>query len=142
LSQAKETEIKIRAVTENLHEVLGRIDALLEETECPMKIKMQIDLSVEEIFINIASYAYGEDSGDVSIRASISRDPDEITITFTDSGVKYDPLSAEDPDVTLSAQERQIGGLGIFLTKKSMDVLAYEYIEGKNILTMKKKLST
>lgn len=142
MSQAKETEIKIRAVTENLHEVLGRIDALLEETECPMKIKMQIDLSVEEIFINIASYAYGEDSGDVSIRASISRDPDEITITFTDSGVKYDPLSAEDPDVTLSAQERQIGGLGIFLTKKSMDVLAYEYIEGKNILTMKKKLST
>ena len=140
MSQIKETELNIRAVKENLHEVTGRIEALLEETECPMKIRMQIELSVEEIFINIASYAYGEDGGNVCIRASLSQDAKEITITFIDSGLQYDPLSAEDPDVTLSAQERRIGGLGIFLTRKSMDELAYEYSEGRNILTMKKRL--
>lgn len=141
MGEGREIQLNIPAAVDRLHEVLGQIDALLEEAECPMKIQMQIDLSVEEIFVNIASYAYGEEGGDVCISAVVTPDPKEITITFTDSGVKYDPIARENPDVTLPAEEREIGGLGIFLTKKSMDELEYEYADGKNILKMKKKLT-
>lgn len=141
MAEGREIQMNIPAVTERLHEVSGQIDALLEEAGCPMKIQMQIDLAVEEIFVNIANYAYGDEGGDVDIRAVVTDDPGEITITFTDSGVRYDPVTAEDPDVTLSAEKREIGGLGIFLTKKSMDELEYEFKDGKNILKMKKKLT-
>ena len=134
-------ELNIEARTDNLGEVLGFIDALLEEHECRAKPQIQINIAVEEIFVNIANYAYGEEGGDVDIRAVVTDDPGEITITFTDSGVRYDPVTAEDPDVTLSAEKREIGGLGIFLTKKSMDELEYEFKDGKNILKMKNKLT-
>ena len=101
---------------------------------------MKIELAVEEIFVNIASYAYAPDTGDVRIRMEFFEEPRAVGITFIDSGIPYNPLAKEDPAVQLSADERQVGGLGIFLTKKSMDEMSYEYKNGQNVLSMKKQL--
>ena len=120
-----------------------RDDALyarLESADCPIKSKMQLDLAVEEIFVNIANYAYAPEIGKATVRVEVSGDPITVSITFIDRGVPYDPLKKADPDVTLSAAERDIGGLGIFLTKKMMDDISYEYKNGQNILTLKKTL--
>ncbi|MBR3991274.1 MAG: ATP-binding protein, partial [Clostridia bacterium] len=112
----------------------------LEICDCSPKAQMQMDLAVEEIFVNIANYAYAPDKGRATVRVEVSDDPVTVTITFTDRGVPYDPLKKDDPDVTLPAGEREVGGLGIFLTKQIMDDLSYEYRDGQNILTLKKKL--
>ena len=133
-------ELDIEAVRENLSEVLAFVDKRLEDADCPMKAQMQIDLAVEEIFINIASYAYAPDKGRAKIRAEVSGNPITVTLTFIDHGIPYDPLAKADPDVTLSAEERGIGGLGIFMVKKTMDDVSYEYKDGSNILTLKKSL--
>ena len=105
-----------------------------------MKAKMQLDIAVEEIFINIANYAYAPGIGKATVRVEVSGDPVTVTITFIDRGVPYDPLKKDDPDITLSADEREIGGLGIFMTKKVMDNISYEYKGGQNILTLKKTI--
>ena len=131
--------MRIPAKTENLSQVISYIDETLENADCPMKVQMQIELSVEELFTNIASYAYADGKGDVDIAASVS--PDGIaSVTFIDSGVPYDPLKKQDPDITLSAENRQIGGLGIFLVKKNMDTVDYRYTNGQNCLTVTKKI--
>lgn len=135
-------ELVIDAVTDNLPQVLSFVDEQLEEAECPMKIQMQIDIAVEEIFVNIAHYAYKPDIGAATVRVELTPDPLSVDITFIDGGVPYDPLAKADPDVTLSAEERQIGGLGIFMVKKSMDDVKYEYADGHNILTLKKGLAS
>ena len=101
---------------------------------------MQISLAAEEVFVNIAHYAYAPDKGRAVVRVEVSGDPVSVTITFMDHGMPYDPLGNEDPDLTLSAEERQIGGLGVFLVKKTMDDVNYEYKNGQNILTLKKNL--
>ena len=103
-----------------------------------MKAQMQINIAIDEIFSNISYYAYQPNTGDVTVQLEISEEPAEVTITFIDQGIPYDPFSQEEPDTTLSADERKIGGLGIFMVKKSMDDLSYEYKDGKNILKMKK----
>ena len=133
--------LNIAAKTENLDQVLGFIDGFLEEQECDMKAMIQIDVAVEEMYVNIAHYAYGtEGGGDAEIRI----DTDElygkraVRITFIDSGMYYDPLAKEDPDITLGAEERPIGGLGIYMVKKSMDDVAYERKDDQNIFTIKK----
>lgn len=128
-------ELKIKALISNLDEVLAFLDAELETMDCPMKTQVQLDVAVEEIFVNIASYAYAEE-GDAIIRLERLSDPSGIEITFIDEGIEYDPVKKEDPDVTLSADERQIGGLGIFMVKKSMDDMKYERSEGRNILKL------
>ncbi len=133
-------EIVIDANTDKLDEVIEFVDSHLEEYDCSMKTQMQIDIAVEEVFVNIAHYAYNTDIGKATIRVEISGDPIVIKITFLDNGKPYDPLAKEDPDVTLSAEDRQIGGLGIFMTKKSMDNIQYEYKNGQNILTIEKNL--
>ena len=129
-------ELTIDAKTEKLDEVLDFIDARLDEWGFSMKTQTQVNIAVEEIFVNIAHYAYGEKTGQAKI--TIARKGDDAEITFTDSGVPYNPLEKPDPDVTLSAEERDIGGLGIFIVKKSMDDVSYEYIDGKNVLTIRK----
>ena len=101
---------------------------------------MQVQIAVEEIFVNLAHYAYGSEQGTATIRVEVGGDPLQVIITFIDQGVPYDPLKKEDPDISLSAEERQIGGLGIFMVKKSMDDVKYEYKDGKNILTISKKI--
>ena len=133
-------ELEIEARADNLQSVLDFIGSRLDAVDCPMKFRMQLDLAVEEIFVNIANYAYAPGIGKATVRVEVSDDPVAIKITFVDRGVPYDPLKKADPDVTLSAEERQIGGLGIFLTKKLMDDVSYEYKDGQNVLMLKKKL--
>ena len=133
-------ELTLQASLEKLDEVLSFVEENLEKNDCPMKVLMQVQIAVEEIFVNIAHYAYGSEQGTATIRVEVGGDPLQVIITFIDQGVPYDPLQKEDPDVTLSAEERQIGGLGIFMVKKSMDDMTYEYVNGKNILTICKKI--
>ena len=133
-------EMDIAATLENLDTVMAFVDQQLEEVGCSMKAQMQIDIAVEEVYVNIAHYAYNPEVGGVTIRVQIEEDPLAVILTFIDKGKPYDPLAKEDPDVTLAAEDRQIGGLGIFMVKKSMDNVSYEYNEGRNILNLKKKL--
>ena len=150
--------LKILAVVDNLAQVLENVDAQLETENCPMKIQMQVDIAVEELFVNIANYAYTTDTGDADIlietlntcpipeeyRKGLSKKDLKgkwLRITLSDSGVPFDPLQKDDPDISLSAQERRVGGLGIFMVKKSMDHMYYEYKDGKNHISIIKKLS-
>ena len=133
-------ELELEAVRENLPEVQDFVEEHLEAASCPMKARMQIGLAVEEIFVNIASYAYAPEQGKATVRVEVSPDPVTVTVTFLDKGIPYDPLAKQDPDVALPAEERQIGGLGIFMAKQVMDDVAYEYKDGQNILTLKKHL--
>lgn len=134
------SELNVEAKTENLDQVLAFVDRHLEEKGCEMKVQMQLDVAVEELFVNIAQYAYHPDIGVATIRVEVQEEPLAVIITFIDNGVPYDPLAKEDPDITLPAEERQIGGLGIYMVKKSMDDISYEYKNGQNILRIKKKL--
>ncbi|MBQ2257697.1 MAG: ATP-binding protein, partial [Lachnospiraceae bacterium] len=109
------SELTIEAKTENLEKVLAFVDKHLEEKECAIKVQMQIDVAVEELFVNIAQYAYDSDTGMVTIQVEIQEEPLAVMITFIDNGVPYNPLAKEDPDITLAAEERQIGGLGIYM---------------------------
>ena len=133
-------ELTLEAKVENLNLVMAFVDKYLESLDCPMKAQMQIDVAVEELFVNVASYAYAPGTGEVTIRIGTEQDSGMVDITFEDGGIPYDPLAKKDPDVTLSAAERQIGGLGIFMVKKSMDDMQYRYENGKNILTIRKQI--
>ena len=128
------------ADVDQLGQILQFVDEHLEALNCPMKAQMQIDIAVEEIFVNIASYAYAPEEGPVTLRIDREENPAAISITFIDSGVPFDPLARQDPDVTLSAEERQIGGLGIYTVKQSMDSVTYTRENGQNILTLSKTL--
>ena len=134
-------ELVVEADRKNLWEVQSFIDEQLEEVGCPMTTQIAIDVAVEELFVNIASYAYEQGEGVAVVQVTVHEDPLSVEITFIDNGVQYDPLAKEDPDVTLSAKERKKGGLGVFMVKNTMDNVTYEYKDGKNILTIKKKLS-
>lgn len=131
-------ELTVAATVENIQVVTDFINEQLEASACPMKAQMQIDVAVDEIFGNIAHYAYGEKTGMATVGIEVEDNPQAAVITFTDSGVPYDPLTQPEPDITLSADEREIGGLGIFMVKKTMDEIAYEYRDGRNILRVKK----
>ncbi len=132
--------LTVKAEVENLIKVQAFIDERLETAGCSMKAQMQIDVAVEEIYVNICHYAYKDKgvTGDAAVRMRINDGMAEIV--FEDSGIPYDPLSNEDPDVTLPAEKREIGGLGIFITRKTMDEVKYKYIDGKNQLTLCKKI--
>ncbi len=133
-------ELTLEATIENVGTVTDFVNEQLEAFDCPMKAQMQIDVAIDELFSNIAYYAYNPDVGPATVRVEVAEDPLSVIITFIDNGVPYDPLSKEDPDVTLSAEERSIGGLGIFMVKKTMDDISYEYNNGQNILKIKKNL--
>ncbi len=132
-------ELTLDAAVENLDTVLAFVDEKLKAVDCPPRIQMQIDVAVEELFVNIANYAYAPGSGSATIRAETFSGPRRVSVTLIDSGTPYNPLEKPDPDVTLSAEERQIGGLGIFMVKKSMNEMTYEYRDGKNVLTIVKE---
>ena len=133
-------ELNIAAVIENIPAVMGFVDAELERIDCPMKAQFQIDVAIDEVFTNISQYAYAPGTGNATVRVEITDEPREVIVTFLDQGVPFNPLEKEDPDVTLSAAERRIGGLGIFMVKNSMDHMQYEYKDGQNILTVRKRL--
>lgn len=132
--------LNTKAKVDNLDEVISFIDAELEKAGCNMKTQMQINIAVEELFVNVSNYAYNQGIGDISISIAVHADPEMAEIILSDSGIPYDPLSKEDPDVGLPAEKREIGGLGIFMVKKTMDMMTYERRDGKNVVTITKYL--
>ena len=114
------------------------IDEELEKLDCPMKTQMQIELAVDEVLANIAMYAYPESSGTATMRFCCTDRTAEIV--FIDSGIPYNPLENPEPDVTLPAEKRKIGGLGIFLVRKMADEVLYRREDGKNVLTVRKRI--
>ena len=133
-------ELIVEAKRENLLKVQEFIDEQLEAVGCPTPIQTSIDIAVEELFVNIASYAYAPGTGDITVRVDFDADSRTVTLTFIDSGVPYDPLQKPDPDVTLAVEEREVGGLGIFMVKKSMDDMAYARRDGRNEVTIRKRI--
>jgi anti-sigma regulatory factor (Ser/Thr protein kinase) len=133
-------ELTIEAAIENIETVTDFINSELQAIGCPMKAEMQIDVAIDELFGNIARYAYNPETGKATVRFEIEESPLSVIITFIDNGTPFNPLENADPDIGLSAEERQIGGLGIFLVKKSMDMIDYKFDNGQNILMIKKTL--
>ncbi|MDR1253787.1 MAG: ATP-binding protein [Oscillospiraceae bacterium] len=131
-------EITVLADTSRLEEVQQFIRGELKGGYCDEKTLFQLDLVVEEIFVNISHYAYEEKKDEATITCEIKDNPRTIIIKFIDSGKEYNPFVREDPDITLDAKSRQIGGLGVFITKKMVDSLDYFYKDGKNCLILKK----
>ncbi len=133
-------EITLEAKIENIDAVTDFVNEQLESADCPMKAQLQINVAIDELFSNIAYYAYAPNTGDATVSVDFTDNPSAVNITFIDGGMPYNPLEKDDPDITLSAEERSIGGLGIFMVKKTMDDVVYEYKDGKNMLTIKKNM--
>ena len=133
-------KITLPAVLDKIETATDFINGILEDANCPMSARMQLDIALDELMSNVARYAYASGEGDVTVSLEILESPRRAVLTITDSGVPYDPLKKEDPDITLSAEERKIGGLGIFIVKRSMDKMSYAFKNGKNIVTIVKKL--
>ena len=112
----------------------------LNEQDCPKREKHQICVVIDEIFSNIVNYSYVPEVGDVDIEIKVEQNPTAVSVRFSDGGKKFNPLEVSDPDVSLSAEERDVGGLGIMMVKKLMDGVSYEYKEQKNVLSIKKFL--
>ena len=132
-------KLSIKAKTENLDSVTEFIESQLAPLDLPMRTQMQINLAVEELFVNISYYAYAPGEGMAVIAVSLTDDR-RIIITFMDSGKPFNPLEKDDPDISTPLEDRRIGGLGILMVKKSMDNVSYAYRDGQNILTLKKNL--
>ena len=133
-------ELVIEAIVDNLNAVNLFVHKSIEQFEVSKRTLMQLDLVVEEIFVNIASYAYSPNTGLVKILLKTDIEPLSISLTFIDSGVPYNPLEKSDPDVNLSVDDRQIGGLGIFLTKNFVDDISYQFVDGQNVLHLTKDM--
>ncbi len=131
-------ELTVDATPENIPVITAFVDELLEQYDCPMKAQAQIDIAIDELFGNIVRYAYHPEIGPATVQVEVTKEPLAVVITFIDHGKPYDPLAKEDPDVTLSAEEREVGGLGIYIVKKSMSEITYEYKDGRNILKIRK----
>ena len=135
----KETKtLQVAATLENLDKVQNFVEETLAPLNISMSESLQIALSVEEIFVNIANYAYTDKEGDAKVEVSVFKERRGAEITFTDSGTQYDPLKKQDPNIEADIEDRSIGGLGIFLVKKNMDELEYVYENNQNKLTMRK----
>ncbi len=133
--------ITVEASMEYLDMVTSGVEAFLEAYSCPMKIVMKILLCVEELYANVVNYAYADKGGSCTIELNGDSNEacSEVSIVIRDGGIPFDPLAKEDPDITLSADEREIGGLGIYMVKNIMDTVSYEYKQQENIVTMTKK---
>lgn len=131
-------EKEFDAVLDNIPAVTDFVDEALEIFGCPMKTQIQIDVAIDELFSNIARYAYAPGTGRATVRVEELENPHGMSLTFEDNGIPYDPLAKEDPDISLSLEERGIGGLGIFMVKKTMDDMIYTYQNDKNILQIRK----
>lgn len=129
-----------KASIDDINEVTAFIETELEKLDCPMKAVMQINVAIDELFSNIVRYGYPDAPGPVTVKFIAHDDPKTVYVRFEDEGIPYNPLTKEDPDITLSADERSIGGLGIFVVKKTMDDIKYKYEGGKNILTIEKRI--
>lgn len=137
----KTRELLINAVDDNLDEVQDFVNDDLRRLTDDMRLEMIMSIAVEEIFVNVSHYAYEYKGGDLIVRTYLLDDPRGIKVVFEDGGPYFDPLKKPDPDVTLDVEQREIGGLGIFMVKKTMDEVSYRRENGENILTIRKKLS-
>lgn len=133
-------ELTVDATLESIPVITAFVDEQLEAYDCPMKAQAQIDIAIDELFSNIVHYAYHPGVGPATVCVEVLEEPLSVVITFIDQGIPYDPLAKADPDVTLDAQDRDIGGLGIYIVKKNMNEITYEYKDGKNILRIRKDL--
>ena len=134
-------ELTIAARIDSIPAVTDFVDEQLDQLNASRKVHIQIAVAIDEIFSNIAKFSYGPEGGEAIVRVDMEDDPAAVVISFIDTGTPFDPLSEEDPDLTLEAEERDIGGLGIYLVKKSMDGVYYEYKDGQNILTIRKLIA-
>lgn len=133
-------EITLAATIDNIAVVTDFVSEQLDELGCSMKVQMQFSIAVDELFSNIAHYAYPSGEGMATVQLSTQADGKQVVLTFIDEGIPYDPLAKEDPDITLALDDRPIGGLGIFMVKKTMDDMQYRYEDGKNILRIIKSI--
>jgi len=131
-------ELTLEATIANVTTVTEFVEEELAKYDCPMKAQVQINIAIDELFSNIANYAYNPEVGPATVSVEVEEDPLSVVITFIDEGKPYDPLAREDPNTHLEIEDREIGGLGIFMVKKSMDDITYEYKDGHNILKIKK----
>ena len=134
------TSITLPAAVENIGKITAFVEGKLEERDCPLKKTMEISMAVDEVMANVAMYAYAPGTGDVTVQFGFEEASRTAFVTFIDGGVAFDPLAKEDPDVTLPAEQRKIGGLGIFLVKKTMDEVTYRRENDQNILCIRKKI--
>lgn len=130
-------EIILESKSENLNTLLLEIEELIEDKRISIKSKLQLELIIEELFVNICSYAY-DDVGDIKIQYELLEDPLRIVVTFIDNGVEFNPLSKTAPDLTLSAEQRDIGGLGLTIVRKNVNEIDYRYENNQNFLTIEK----
>ena len=140
MTNAEIKKLVLEAKVENLVAVNEFVNEILQPLNCSMKIQMQLELAVEEIFVNIANYAYGESTGKAFITGRILENPLRLELVFMDEGTPYNPLVRKDPDLEQKMEDRAIGGLGIYLVKKNVEEIAYSYQEGKNVLTLCKHI--
>lgn len=132
--------LTLPALIESIPKVTAWIDEALEKLDCSVKAQMQIDVAIDEIFSNIARYAYPDQEGSATVEFDFDETSRMVSITFLDQGIPFDPLKKADPDTTLGTEERAIGGLGIFVVKKTMDEISYQYRDGNNVLCLKKRI--
>ena len=133
-------KLKLKAEIENVDLLTDFVNEQLEGMDCSMKVMTQIDIALDELFSNVCHYAYGDGVGFVTVYVEELFDNNSVRITLADSGIPFDPLAHEDPDISLGLKEREIGGLGIFMVKRTMDDVSYEYKDGLNMLTVTKTL--
>ena len=133
-------DLTIDAKVDNLDQVLAFVDEQLEKAGCSIGLQTQIDIAVEEVFVNIAQYAYNPNIGPATISVESTSNPLTVRLTFMDQGMPYNPLAKEDPDITQNVEERPIGGLGIYMVKNIMDDVQYEYKDGQNVFTITKNI--
>jgi len=131
-------KITLPALIESVTRITEFSETEMEMHECPMKVIVQMNIAIDEIVSNVVNYAYGDEKGDVSVSLDFLDSPRAVRMTFRDKGNPYNPLKNADPDITLSAEERNIGGLGIFIVKKNMDSMEYAFEDGENVLTITK----
>lgn len=136
-----EKQIKLPAVHDKFNEMFNFIKASLGEFGFEGELVNKVELASEEILVNIINYAYPQNGGDLSITCMKNDDPLGVTVVFTDNGISFDPLKKIDPDISKPVEEREIGGLGIFMVKKLMDSVKYERLNDKNIFTIIKNYS-
>ena len=132
--------LTVSAERGQLDTVQSFVDEALDQVPCTLETRLQLQIAVEELFVNIASYAYTPNRGETVISYQVEQEPPSVTIQFRDWGKPFNPLAKEDADITLSAEERGIGGLGIYMVKNTMDDVRYQYENGQNVLTIHKNL--
>lgn len=130
-------EIILESKIENLNSLLLEIEELIEDKRISIKSKLQLELIIEELFVNICSYAY-EDVGEIKVQYELLENPLRIIVTFIDNGIEFNPLSKTSPDLTLNAEQREVGGLGLTIVRKNVNQIDYKYENNQNNLTIEK----